>query len=354
MSIESGGTPTSESPSRLDEANEAGGDAVRCSVGHENPAGQRFCGTCGAPLETPNSSSKSTPPVAASSDTWSWPPPNQVAASNGPGNAPPSGSWTPQGQSQGGRVLQTTPQAATSDNGLAIAALVFAVLFWPVGIVLGHIARRRAARSGGSGRRMANAALIVGYVWGAIAIIVIVAVAAAANKTAKDLNTALNPAGAGAVDQPASPTPTSNQPTGPTQLTLGQSAPIVNETNQSPWGTVSVVSATSSQSPLTEFASRPANGYFVTFKIAGTGAAGITTSFDINPFDFYVLEPDGSHYDQSSGNALENEPDPQLNATSLNGGENVSGNVTYDVPAPHGELVYAPNLNGAPVAEWSF
>lgn len=45
---------------------------------------------------------------------------------------------------------------------------------------------------------------------------------------------------------------------------------------------------------------------------------------------------------------------PKLNATSLDGGENVSGNVTYDLPAAHGELVYAPNINGPPVAEWLF
>ncbi|GGM56720.1 DUF4190 domain-containing protein [Dactylosporangium sucinum] len=48
-------------------------------------------------------------------------------------------------------------------NTMAIAALVFAVLLPPFGIIMGHIARAQIKRTGEGGRWLALTALIVGY-----------------------------------------------------------------------------------------------------------------------------------------------------------------------------------------------
>lgn len=54
------------------------------------------------------------------------------------------------------------PQRGT--NGTAIAALVLALLFAPLGIILGHIALAQIKRSGEGGAGLAKAALIIGYI----------------------------------------------------------------------------------------------------------------------------------------------------------------------------------------------
>lgn len=48
-------------------------------------------------------------------------------------------------------------------NGMAIAALILVFVFFPVGIVLGHVARGQIKRSGEDGKGLATAALIIGY-----------------------------------------------------------------------------------------------------------------------------------------------------------------------------------------------
>lgn len=57
-------------------------------------------------------------------------------------------------------------------NGTAIAALVFAILLAPVGIVLGYIARSQIKRTGEAGGGMATAALIIGWVFTVLGIVV--------------------------------------------------------------------------------------------------------------------------------------------------------------------------------------
>ena len=48
-------------------------------------------------------------------------------------------------------------------NGMAIAALILVFLFYPVGIVLGHVARGQIKRTGEDGQGLATAALVIGY-----------------------------------------------------------------------------------------------------------------------------------------------------------------------------------------------
>jgi hypothetical protein len=44
-------------------------------------------------------------------------------------------------------------------------AFVFAFVFFPVGIITGHIALARINRTGERGRGLALAAVIIGYAW---------------------------------------------------------------------------------------------------------------------------------------------------------------------------------------------
>jgi hypothetical protein len=87
------------------------------------------------------------------------------------------------------RYPASAPNPASSTNSTAIAALVFAILFAPVGIVLGYIARRQISRTGEGGRGLATAALIIGYVFIAIPIIIyIVAVLVVTVSRTTDIN----------------------------------------------------------------------------------------------------------------------------------------------------------------------
>jgi short subunit fatty acids transporter len=68
--------------------------------------------------------------------------------------------------------------ATRRTNSLAIAALVASFVFWPAGLVLGHVARRQIARSDESGRGLATAALVIAYLhFALIALLIVVGVA---------------------------------------------------------------------------------------------------------------------------------------------------------------------------------
>jgi hypothetical protein len=56
-------------------------------------------------------------------------------------------------------------------NIMAILALVFAFVFAPAGIVLGHFARRQIRLTGERGSRLAMAGLVLGYVFTAIGLL---------------------------------------------------------------------------------------------------------------------------------------------------------------------------------------
>ncbi|CRZ14734.1 peptidylprolyl isomerase [Mycolicibacterium neworleansense] len=57
---------------------------------------------------------------------------------------------------------------------MAVASLVCAVLFAPLGIVLGHLSLSQLKRSGEQGRGIAIAGLVIGYVMTALAIVLVV------------------------------------------------------------------------------------------------------------------------------------------------------------------------------------
>jgi hypothetical protein len=63
--------------------------------------------------------------------------------------------------------------AVAPTNGMAIAALILVFFFFPLGIVLGHVARGQINRTGEGGRGLATAALVIGYLQVALTVAVI-------------------------------------------------------------------------------------------------------------------------------------------------------------------------------------
>ena len=159
--------------------------------GAERIPGAPFCASCGHALtlqgegaggsatqQSEPSVSSSAPPAVATAP--------RVAAS-GPNLPPGPGAYGPlpnQAQALG------NSQISVPTNSTATLALVFAILIWPVGIILGHIARRKVRQTGERGAGLALAALIVGYAWGALVIIIVIGALAAAPATGfNDLST---------------------------------------------------------------------------------------------------------------------------------------------------------------------
>jgi hypothetical protein len=101
-----------------------------------------------------------------------------------------SGDWQQQqqfgtqpygGYGQQGYGYGAPPQQS---NGMAIAGLILAFLFWPVGLVLSIIGFNKSKQLGGSGRGQALAGIIISPIVGVIGIGITVAVIAAANTVA--------------------------------------------------------------------------------------------------------------------------------------------------------------------------
>ncbi len=63
------------------------------------------------------------------------------------------------------------PSSSGQTNVMAILSLVFAFVFWPAGIVLGHIAKKQIRERNEQGSGLATAGLILSYVFGAIAVV---------------------------------------------------------------------------------------------------------------------------------------------------------------------------------------
>lgn len=155
---------------------------------------------------------------------------------------------------------------------------------------------------------------------------------------------ALGSSPASAADTPA--------PSGPVTLQLGDPASISQDGADA--ATITLKRRVISSQPVDQYSEGPQNGYFVAIRVNATGAASLTTGFDINPLDFYALSG-STHYDEGDGNAFEGpHSSAQLDAITLNAGETASGWLLFDLPSPHGKIVYAPNLDGQPLAYWKF
>jgi len=155
-------------------------------------------------------------------------------------------------------------------------------------------------------------------------------------------------------DDPEPPTPT---PSGPDQLSTGQTETIADSTDTTV-GTVKVEDPTVTTSPADpSYGSRPAHGWYVIVKIDMAADPGYTDGWGVCDCDFYALVG-GRHYDSGNGNSYEALKDYQsaqsISFTNLGAGESAAGYVAFDLPSRHGKIVYSPNSDSQPVAEWSY
>ena len=93
---------------------------------------------------------------------------------------------------------------------MAIASLVCAFLFAPLGIVFGHLSLSQIKRTGEEGRGLAIAGLVIGYLATALAILVVV-VSAVFIVVARNVNTALDDLSPDYPDLTAPPGPADSQ-----------------------------------------------------------------------------------------------------------------------------------------------
>jgi hypothetical protein len=101
----------------------------------------------------------------------SWPPEN--GDQNSPYYGQPQYGQQPGygQQAYGQAYTQPYPVAAPGTNVMAILSLVFAFVFAPAGIVLGHIAKRQLKTSGENGDGLATAGLVVSYIFTGLSVL---------------------------------------------------------------------------------------------------------------------------------------------------------------------------------------
>jgi hypothetical protein len=154
--------------------------------------------------------------------------------------------------------------------------------------------------------------------------------------------------------EPASSAPA--LPSGPATLTPGQDEAVSVGSSSQTAATITVESITVTTQPAQSYGSAPANGYYVVVHVKATADPSYTGGFGINSLDFYDLVS-GTHYSQGNGNASDALSDSQSNediTATLAAGETSTGWLAFDVPRAHGDIVYAPNSNGQPLAEWTY
>jgi Domain of unknown function (DUF4352) len=157
------------------------------------------------------------------------------------------------------------------------------------------------------------------------------------------------PAGHSALASPAAPAALKAPST--MGLAPGQSV-TVSDTGLGYHGTVAITGAKVVTGPQAEFGSAPAHGYFVIATVKATAASG--GQLDINPLDFYA-KAKGQHIGTMDGNAMGAiDSSQELTASTLNGGETATGQIVFDVPSAHGQIVYAPGLNSQALASWNY
>jgi hypothetical protein len=83
------------------------------------------------------------------------------------GQQPSSGQpYSPQGFGQPAYGQQPYPYApVATTNTMAILALVFAFVFAPAAIIMGHVAKKQIRRTGEQGEGLATAGLWLGYIF---------------------------------------------------------------------------------------------------------------------------------------------------------------------------------------------
>jgi hypothetical protein len=199
-------------------------------------------------------------------------------------------------------------------------------------------------------------ALITSAVFAGIVVAAVTGCASTGASANPAASTAANSTAPSASQPANSPADTSSPaPSGPEMFALGEPGTIFDSSNAT-IGTVTVESATVTTRPGQSYGNAPANGYFVIARVKATVDPSYTDGWAFAEQDFYALVR-GTHYDPGNGYAILALTDAQSAAditTTLAAGETASGWMAFDVPSPHGYIVYEPNPNGPPLGEWKY
>jgi len=105
------------------------------------------------------------------------------------------------------------PKGESVNDGLAVCALIFGILFWPVGIVLGHVSNRAAKRADRKRSILSVMGLVFSYFWISLVAILIVAGIAGAHTGNTAPITLIPPSTSAPATQPVQPSqPAASQP----------------------------------------------------------------------------------------------------------------------------------------------
>jgi hypothetical protein len=161
--------------------------------------------------------------------------------------------------------------------------------------------------------------------------------------------------GAGTTNNSNNAPPAPPAPSGPEHLAIGQAA-VIGDSGNATEGSVTVKSVNVTQYPADSYGEAPANGYYVIVHVSAKADPSYTQGFDINSLDFNAVSH-GQQYQEGNGNAFEalsNNQSGQDITTTLAAGNRADGWIAFDVHSPHGKIVYAPNLDGQPLATWRY
>ncbi len=88
-----------------------------------------------------------------------------------------------------------------------------------------------------------------------------------------------------------------------------------------------------------ELGSKPKYGRFLRVTVSAASTTGV---FGVNPFEFTIVDGEGTRYQMGEGSAMTEFADDSLSDADLNPGEKIKGTIVFDVPRGPLTLAYAP------------
>jgi hypothetical protein len=159
-------------------------------------------------------------------------------------------------------------------------------------------------------------------------------------------------AAAPAASSAAAPAPS---PPAPSTMRMPLGTPMIVSQGGQDAATLKVTSVRAFTTPADQYGEPPHHGWFVVAHVTARTDPAFTDGFDINPFDFYA-KVGGQHFEMGDGNSMFALPmsEDMMSAVTLGAGERTAGLLVFDVPAPHGQIMYSPNLDGQPLGSWKY
>ncbi len=221
------------------------------------------------------------------------------------------------------------PSAPQGTDTVSVLGLVFAFLFWPLGLVLSVIGLTRTGRGKRGGRGLAIAGLVVSLVAGAILIAVIATVAGAAGDAASQVEAAADQFDEDMADIQASmdaldpAAPADDEAAAEVAVAVGEPATVEDVT----------FTVTSEECGATtigdETFGSTAQGTFCLFAVTVLNGSPEPFLFDSSSVKGYLGDAEYS----ADGEAAIYLPDNDAFLEEVNPGNTVTATVVFDVPA---------------------